>query len=66
MALRNLKMRSRRKSRRDPVEPPPRWPVDAELTRQVLETRRRMEHTRRQLELHVLPRPERKKPHAAA
>jgi hypothetical protein len=36
-------------------EPPGPWPVDPELSRRVIETRRRIGHTRRQLKRHVLP-----------
>ena len=36
-------------------KPPPRWPVDPELQRRAVETRRRIEHTRRQIARHVLP-----------
>jgi hypothetical protein len=36
-------------------EPPGPWPVDPELSRRVVEARRRIRHTRRQLERHVLP-----------
>jgi hypothetical protein len=35
--------------------PPPPWPVDPESSRRVAETRARIQRTRRQLELHVLP-----------
>jgi hypothetical protein len=36
-------------------EAPGPWPVDPELTRRVIETRRRIRDTRRQLKRHVLP-----------
>jgi len=35
--------------------PPLAWPVDPGLARRVAETRARLESTRRQLALHVLP-----------
>jgi hypothetical protein len=37
------------------TKPPPRLPVDPELQRRAAETRRRIEHTRRQIARHVLP-----------
>jgi hypothetical protein len=36
-------------------DPPRPWPVDPELSRRVVETRKRVEHTRRELARHVLP-----------
>ena len=51
----------RRKSRPErtaptgPVRPRP-WPADPELARRVAETNARIERTRRQLALHVLPK----------
>jgi hypothetical protein len=36
-------------------EPPGPWPVDPKLSRRVIETTRRLGHTRRQLEHDVLP-----------
>jgi hypothetical protein len=39
----------------EPVHEPYPWPVDPELGRRVEQTRQQIEHTRRQLRLHVLP-----------
>jgi hypothetical protein len=36
-------------------EPPRPWPVDPGLSHRVIETRKQIEHTRRQLARHVLP-----------
>jgi hypothetical protein len=46
------------------AKPPPRWPVDPELQRRAAETRRRIEHTRRQIARHVLPDRARRSDHA--
>jgi hypothetical protein len=56
MALLNLSRRAtRRPAARAVPNPPPRWPVDPELTRRVTDTRARIERTRRELARHVLP-----------
>ncbi len=47
-------------SERLTVNAPRPWPVDPELSRRVIETRRGVERTRRLLALHVLPARERK------
>jgi hypothetical protein len=48
--------RSASKRRTSSTAGPPRpWPVDPELSRLVVETRARIERTRKQLERHVLP-----------
>jgi hypothetical protein len=38
-----------------PTPPPPPWPVDPAVRRRIAETSARIERTRRQLALHVLP-----------
>lgn len=55
MALFNLGRRATRRPPRAVAEPSPRWPVDPELTRRVIDTRTRIERTRRQLARHVVP-----------
>ena len=56
MALLRFRRRSPLTRSSSPAPAPPRpWPVDPELARRVTETRGRIEHTRRQLALHVLP-----------
>jgi hypothetical protein len=37
------------------AKPTPRWPADPELQRRATETRRRIDHTRRQIARHILP-----------
>jgi hypothetical protein len=36
-------------------QPPRPWPVDPDLSRRVIETRKQVEHTREQLGRYVLP-----------
>ena len=56
MSLMSIMARRRfRPTSRVFTEPPGPWPVDPELTRRVAEERKRIERTRRQLALHVLP-----------
>lgn len=52
------KSRPKRPAPAKPVRPRP-WPVDPELTRRAAETSARIERTRRQLALHVLPKRQR-------
>jgi hypothetical protein len=49
------KSRPKRPASTTPVRPRP-WPVDPELTRRAAETGARIERTRGQLALHVLPK----------
>jgi hypothetical protein len=53
MSISGLRRKSRLK--RATGRPPPPWPVDPEVRRRVAETSARIERTRRQLALHVLP-----------
>jgi len=56
MLLSRLRKRLTLKRRAVRVEPRPRpWPVDPELSRRAAETRKRIAHTRRKIERHVLP-----------
>lgn len=56
MTLMSVRQRTTRRQAASAVpSPPPRWPVDPELTRRVIEARARLERTRRELARHVLP-----------
>ena len=57
MALTRFRRRFRykRPASRVLYEPPGPWPVDPELSRRGIETRRRIEPPRRQMARHVLP-----------
>jgi hypothetical protein len=65
MALRSIRKRFRpERTSRVFTEPPGPWPVDPALTRRGVDTRRRIQQTRRELARHVLP--ERRPPRRAA
>ncbi len=51
---------ARKPSGRVLTEPPGPWPMDPALSRRVVETRRHLEHRRRELARHALPM---RKPH---
>lgn len=60
MSLTSFRRKSRPK-RPTPTRsvPPPQWPVDPELRRRAADTSGRIDRTRRQLALHVLPKRQR-------
>jgi hypothetical protein len=61
------RFRSRYRPRVALVPNPPRpWPVDPELSRRVIETRKQVGHTRKQLARHVLPDRKRRDKRAAS
>jgi hypothetical protein len=56
MSLTSFRRRLKSKPRAALATDSPRpWPVDPELSRRVIETRRQIERTRRELARHVLP-----------
>lgn len=57
MALRSFRRKTVRSDAAAVAPPPapPRWPIDPELSGRIVETRRRIEDTRRRLGRHVLP-----------